>query len=474
VIEMRENPLALPVVVVGAGPVGLAAAAHLLERELTPLVLEAGDEVAAAVASWAHVRLFSPWCYNVDQAAERLLEPTGWTLPDPDRYPTGAELRRNYLVPLSETEELHPRIRTGARVIAITRLRRDKMTNAGRDKAPFELVVETAAGRERILARAVIDTSGALDTPNPLGASGLPAEGEQDLTEAIAYGLPNVLIRRDRYAGKRVLVAGSGHSAMNVLQDLVTLRQEYPATEITWAVRRSGIDELFGGGTGDGLPERALLGAAVERLVSDGAVRLLLGIEIDALERTASRIVVRHRTGELGPVDQIVAATGFRPDLGPLRELRLALDSGVEAPTAIAPLIDPNFHSCGSVPPHGALELAHPESDFYIAGLKSYGRAPTFLMLTGYEQVRSIAAALAGDLESAARVELVLPETGVCTVSLKDPGGADEIACCGGDAPAVEGAPAAVATKTLNVLANGGCCTSTEAADDAQSASCCG
>jgi thioredoxin reductase len=472
VTEIPETLSALPVVVVGAGPVGLAAAAHLLERDLDPLILEAGGEVAAAVAAWGHVRVFSPWRYNVDQAAARLLEPTGWTLPDPDGYPTGAELRRDYLVPLADTPQLRGRIRTGARVLAITRLRHDKMKNAGRDRAPFELVVETAASRERILARAVVDTSGALDTPNPLGASGIPADGEGELAGAIVYGLPNVLAQRDGYAGKRVLVVGSGHSAMNVLQDLVTLKQEYPATEILWAVRRGTTGDLFGGSTGDGLPERARLGSNVERLVGDGAVRLLRGIEIEALERTPDGILVRHRAGDLGPVDQIVAATGFRPDLAPLSELRLALDSAVEAPAAIAPLIDPNFHSCGSVPPHGALELAHPESDFYIAGLKSYGRAPTFLMLTGYEQVRSIAAALAGDLEAAGRVELVLPETGVCTVSLKAPAGAGEIACCGGEAPAVEGAPAAVGA-TLNVIASGGCCTASAAADDAQSASCC-
>src|SRR5918994_449082 len=113
----------------------------------------------------------------------------------------------------------------------------------------------------------------------------LEADGEQDVAEAIAYGLPNVLAQRDRYAGRRVLVVGSGHSAMNALQDLVTLKQEYPATEITWAVRRRTTDDLYGGGTGDGLPERAELGATVERLVGHGAIPLVTGVEIDALER---------------------------------------------------------------------------------------------------------------------------------------------------------------------------------------------
>jgi hypothetical protein len=130
-------------------------------------------------------------------------------------------------------------------------------------------------------------------------------------------------------------------------------------------------------------------------------------------------------------VDRIVVATGFRPNLTPLRELRLALDAIVEAPVALAPLIDPNEHSCGSVPPHGVLELAHPEKDFFIVGMKSYGRAPTFLMATGYEQVRSIAAELAGDFAAARDVRLVLPETGVCSTD-RITGAAS--ACCGGPA----------------------------------------
>jgi hypothetical protein len=83
----------------------------------------------------------------------------------------------------------------------------------------------------------------------------------------------------------------------------------------------------------------------------------------------------------------------------------------------MAPLIDPNVHSGGSVPPHGFIELSHPEPGYFIVGMKSYGRAPTFLLRTGYEQVRSVVAALAGDLDAASRIELVLPATGACSVA---------------------------------------------------------
>jgi hypothetical protein len=125
----------------------------------------------------------------------------------------------------------------------------------------------------------------------------------------------------------------------------------------------------------------------------------------------------------LRDVDEIVALTGFRLDLTWLSEVRLALDSILQAPTALAPLIDPNVQSCGSVAPHGVALLRHPEPNVFLAGMKSYGRAPTFLAMTGYEQVRSIAAALAGDTAAAERAELVLAESSAC-------GGAAEVDEC--------------------------------------------
>jgi hypothetical protein len=250
------------------------------------------------------------------------------------------------------------------------------------------------------------------------------------LADRIVYGIPDVLgSARDRYAGKRVLVAGSGHSAFNAILDLAVLAEQVPGTSVTWVVRRGEMTQAYGGGANDALPARGQLGQRIRALVERGVVQLMSGWRTDRLERTLDGIVVFAGAQSLPPVDEIIVATGLRPDLGMLGELRLGLDPVLEAPTALAPLIDPNVHSCGTVPPHGVDELAQPEPNFYIIGMKSYGRAPTFLMMTGYEQARSVVAALAGDWEAARRVELVLPETGVCSGPVVAGGVA--ASCCG-------------------------------------------
>ena len=425
----------LPIAVIGAGPVGLAAAAHLLARGLEPLVLEAGPAVGSSIRQWGHVRVFSPWEFNLDPAASELLEATGWSAPDADVYPTGDEIVDRYLEPLAAVPAIAERLHLRARVTAVTKHGIDKLKDAGRDDAPFELIVDEDGEEHRYLASAVIDASGTWTKPNPLGAGGLAAAGEQANAERIAYGIPDVLgTDRARYATRRVAVVGSGHSAFNAILDLVALRDSEPETEIVWAIRGGTPGRKYGGGGDDQLPARGALGETVRTLVEDGAIELVGGFQTRAVERAGDAIVLVDGERRLA-VDEVIASTGFRPDLSLLGELRLALDDRVEAARALAPLIDPNLHSCGSVPPHGVDELSHPDAGVYMVGMKSYGRAPTFLLRTGYEQVRSVVAALAGNWESARRVELVLPETGVCSRAdaPADAGavGAAASACCG-------------------------------------------
>jgi thioredoxin reductase len=406
------------VVVIGAGPVGLAAAAHLASRTLPFTVLEGGARPAESVRQWGHVRLFSPWGLDVDPVAVALLRQIGWTPPPDGEHPTGGELVERYLEPLAAHPAIRPHLRLGARVTAVTRQGRSRLDTAGRAEAPLVVRYEQGGAEHEIAATAVIDASGTWGTPNPLGASGILARGEAAARSRIHYGIPDVLgVDRARYANKRIAVAGGGHSAANVLLDVAALGATVPGTTATWLRRRPGAARLVGGGANDELPERGRLGTELDRLTGTRVIAVEAGFRADGVTLTDEGVMIGDGDRRIGPFDEVIVATGLRPDLGLSRELRLDLDEVVEAPRALAPLIDPNVHSCGTVPPHGFVELSHPEPGFFVVGMKSYGRAPTFLLRTGYEQVRSVVAALAGDLESASQVELVLPETGACSLA---------------------------------------------------------
>lgn len=420
------------IAIIGAGPVGLAAAAHSYERGMQPIVLEQGPSVGHAVRQWGHVPMFSPWAYNVDAAAERLLNATGWQRPEPDAYPTGRDIYTRYLVPLAEQTVLRDAIRLNAEVLTVTRAGFDKVKTAGRENGPFELRYRSGSAEERLFADAIIDATGTWFSPNPAGSGGLPTLGEREASKQISYGMPDVLGHaKERYAGKRVAVLGGGHSAIGALIALAELQELSPQTQIIWLYRGPVLAKAFGGGAADQLSARGELGLSIAALVEQRAITVETNFRLDRIETGLNLL---SDDGRSIVSDELIVAAGFRPELGLLRELRISLDPALECPPVLAPLIDPNLHSCGTVRPHGAAELAHPEPGFYIAGMKSYGRAPTFLMATGHEQVRSIVAEIAGDHAAARRVELVLPETGVCSAT---PGGPSKASsdCCGGPAP---------------------------------------
>lgn len=405
-----------PVVVVGAGPIGLAAASHLIETGSAVVVLERGPGAGAAVAEWNHVRLFSQWSEVVDPAAARLLAPTGWTPPDGDSYATGREWVDSYLAPLAVV--LGEAVRFDSEVVGVARRGRDRVVDAGRDTEPLSVHIRHADGsEERILARAVVDASGTWGSPNPLGSEGLPAIGERSAAQQISYRVPDLADEKigSDYAGKHIVIAGSGHSALTAIITFAELAAQHPGTRLTWAVRRGVTDTVFGGGESDELAARGALGLRAKKAVDDGYLNVVSGFRTENVVAASGKLTLVGDTGaRIEGVDRVVALTGFRPDLSWLSEVRLDLDPTLQAPRFVAELVDPNIHSCGSVSPHGVDELTQPEPGLYLVGMKSYGRAPTFLAMTGYEQVRSIAAELAGDHDGARKVELTLPDTGVC------------------------------------------------------------
>ncbi|MGK0545834.1 NAD(P)-binding domain-containing protein [Halomonas cupida] len=389
------------IAIIGGGPVGLAACAHALAHGLDPLVIEAGKGVGEHLRQWGHVRMFTPWECNLDGHAVALLQASGWQPPGGNACPTGQELVDHYLTPLANLPELRDRVYLQNRVLGVSRSGIDVLKDKGRFEAPFVLRIEDPDGERDLFADAVIDASGTFGQPNWMGGHGMPALGEARLAQRVTYGLPSVLKEgRDRYANRRVLVVGAGHSAFNLLRDLAELAKAAPDTRVLWAIRGDSPARMFCGCADDPLEERGRLGLEVQRLVSDGRIEVYPGVRIERLEERADGLVIQGQGHGLPPVDEVVVATGFRPDLSLLSELRLELDPATQSPVRLAPLIDPNVHSCGSVPSHGAEELRHPEQGLFILGIKSYGRAPTFLLRTGYEQVRSVVAMLA---EGAAR-----------------------------------------------------------------------
>lgn len=411
----------LPVAIIGAGPVGLAAAAHLITRGESFVLFDAGNEVGASVLKWAHVRLFSPWEYNIDKAARKLLMSSGWVAPNDADSPTGSELVKNYLKPLAELPEIKPFIHLYAKVIDVSRKGLNKVKTDGRDDLPFVLHVKKNGEHLKFEAKAVIDASGTWTNPNPVISEGVWTKEELSLSNQTVYGIPDILGKhKDRYSGKKVLVVGSGHSAIQTLLELGELKEYVEETEIIWVLRKSRLEDVYGGQEQDQLAARGELGTRIQKLVESGKVQLITPCHIQQLKKDGDHIqVVGTLQGELiqiDTIDEIISNTGSRPDLSFLREIRVNADPALESVMELAPLIDPNVHSCGTVRPHGEKELRQPEKDFYIVGSKSYGRAPTFLMATGYEQVRSVVSALVGDRHSADRVELELPETGVCSV----------------------------------------------------------
>jgi cation diffusion facilitator CzcD-associated flavoprotein CzcO len=334
---MRE---ARTVAIIGAGPVGLAAAAHALERGMTPIVLEAGDSVGHSVRQWGHVQLFSPWEYNVDRAAERLLASTGWNSPEPEQYPTGAELVERYLEPLATKTALAAHIRTSSRVTDISRVGFDKLKSRGREAAPFELRYQNGQGPKSVRADAVIDASGTWHSPNPAGANGLRAVGETQAADRIAYGMPDVLGKdRARYAGKTVAVLGAGHSAIGTLTDLARLATEAPDTKPVWLLRGNDPAKAFGGGANDKLAARGELGAAFAALVAAGRITVESEFRVSHLAASGPRLTVATGAGSCCRqvvVDELIVATGFRPDLDFVRELRIRLDPAIECPVELA------------------------------------------------------------------------------------------------------------------------------------------
>jgi thioredoxin reductase len=386
------NPERRKIAIIGAGPVGLEAALTALERGYEINLYERG-EIADAVRQWGHVHMFSPFEMNTSQGGLARLHVAGVSLPRPEMLQTGAQFRETYLLPLARI--LAPHVQENCEVRAIGRSRRlkgDFIADPLRGRAPFRLLLQDSNGERTESADVVLDCSGTFAQPNSLGDGGIPVPGEAASSARVHYGIPNFSNgARDRFAGRRVLVIGAGHSAATAISALAEIQRQ---PEMTWLIRREcrvPAVEI----PNDPLPERSQLAAIANRLARGGQVRLLTGASIEGLAPKPDGIEVhwsdpRGRRSTL-LVDEIIAATGFRPDLTLTRELQVQTCWATEGTYPLAAsLLGETAADCLAAPAGGAEMLLHPEPGYFTVGMKSYGRSPNFLLRTGYEQVSSV------------------------------------------------------------------------------------
>ncbi|MFT4246091.1 MAG: NAD(P)-binding domain-containing protein [Micrococcaceae bacterium] len=411
--EMSQDFQDLPVVVIGAGPIGIAGAVHLQNRGLKFVLFEQSEKIAGAVEQWRHVSLFSPWKRNVDELSIKLLEKHGYKIPDMNGNPTGSDFIDEYLAPLAATDELTSHIKTGVKVIAVARMGVDKLKMNDK-KSPFVVRVKTKQGIKEVQARGIIDASGTWRNPNPLGASGIPAIGELENQKYLAGTLPDVLgSERARFADKRVLVVGNGYSAANTILALTELVKAAPKTKIYWAIRGKSVKHFYNRGHLSSKAVRWKIGQQIKELVeTSNKLQIVNQFAINSFTEVADGVEVSGDTPEGKKsivVDIIANGTGFRPNFDIHKEIYTDFDAAVEAPTRMLTFMQSTADHPKEVEFAGATAVSHPQSDFYVIGMKSYGRLPGFFLFFGYEQARVAVAALANDLEAAGPVTLKLP-----------------------------------------------------------------
>jgi hypothetical protein len=391
------------VAILGAGPIGLDAALAFLDNGWSATVYEAAS-VAANVAAWSHIRLFTPWSMNISARMLAHLDAADVALPGPPEYcPTGGEFADQLLRPLAELPELAAAIRQGTRVLAIAReglLKHEEIGTTQRAARPFRLLVSGPDGTERVEhADLLLDCTGSYNQANMLGDGGIPAPGELALADRITRRIPDVGREAQEWAGRQVLLVGAGKSAQTAARDLAALVAERPGISVVWAVRAADPD--WGEVPGDPLAQRYEL-VEVSQQLRAGAVpgvEVRTGVVVEALRALDGGMVVtlRSNTGDVEEivVDRIIALTGFLGDTSLYRQLQVhecyATTAPVNLSAALLSAAGDGPADCLAQASHGVDTLRSPELNFFVLGMKSYGRNSTFLLRVGYEQVNEVA-----------------------------------------------------------------------------------
>lgn len=402
-------PAGLPapgrVAILGAGPIGLDAALACVDAGWACTVYEARGSVGGNVRAWGHVRMFTPWSMNVSARMRNYLEQAGIAVPDDADYPTGHELTARLLQPLAGLPELAGMVRTGTRVLGISRqglLKHEHIGIPARAGAPFRLLLSEAGGRELIEhAELVLDCTGSYPLVNAVGDGGIPAPGERDVAERIVRHIPDLATDRAAWAGRTILLVGAGKSSQTAARDLAELVTTAPGTRLVWAVRDEAPD--WGEVAADPLPGRHELVKVAERLRGGkvAGVQARTGVAVEHLrpagyggEQVAITLRSRDGQGEDVVADRVLALTGSLGDTSLYRQLQVHECYATAAPmnlsAALLAAAGDGPADCLTQPSLGVDVLRVPEPNFFVLGIKSYGRNPTFLLRVGYEQVDQV------------------------------------------------------------------------------------
>lgn len=385
--------------IIGAGPIGLEAALLAAQKGYDVDVFERGPRIATNIRKWGHVRFFSPWSLNRSEWGAAALRDAGVPLGEDDAFPTGAEYVEKYLEPLASLEAVAGSIHFETTVLRVSRgqiHKGDRIGSRDPGAGPFLLHVRRRGEEAYVEADFVLDTSGVYDEGKPLGPGGLAALGEAAAEPLIERFIPDATGRdRDDYAGKRVLVVGSGYSAVTSLKALHVLKQEAPGTQISWVFQGEEPYERI---PNDTLPQRDAL-AVFGNDAAAGKVEgitPLQGANIVSTHPTEDgevEVTVERGDGtQIFTVDRIVSNTGYRPNLELARELQIHLCYASEGPMKLAAslLSASGGADCLTQESAGVDTLRNPEGNYFLAGMKSYGRNSMFLLKVGYDQITEI------------------------------------------------------------------------------------
>ncbi len=422
------------VAILGGGPIGMEAALYGAVAGFDVQLFERG-RLAENVRQWGHVYVFTEWKRNRSPLAARLLEERGAHLPDGESNSSGDELA-DYVTRLAGLEPLRGRVFPQTPVLQLGRercLRSDFIGDEQRTQFPFRLLIQTPTGQRIEHFDAVIDATGVYATPNFAGNGGMPAIGELELRPRIDYHIPDIDgvhnrpgRDRARFAGHHTLVLGSGHSSASTLRSIGALFEEFPQTRITWAVRRDVPEHGFPYTLipDDPSPHRDELHRRANEMSEDERVdfrprTVLEAVESDGkyLRATLSTFDGETTHLETIQVDNIAAHTGFRPDKTLWQELEVHVHPATDGPFVLATALIENNHRAGvglstgyahkeeksdaekaDVPAIDKWKFAPDEPDlldsgeanFFVLGIKSYGRDAGFLMQNGFRQVRDV------------------------------------------------------------------------------------